>query len=68
MTNVTDNLQNAEFASKKWVWLPDDKQAFIKGFVVEEGLEDGNIRVRCVDDTVCFFENAISSITLKLTI
>lgn len=53
MTNVEDNLQNSEFAAKKWVWVPDDKLAFIKGFVVDEDLEDGKLRIRCVDDSVC---------------
>lgn len=51
--NLTDNLQSSEFASKKWVWIPDDKVAFIKGFVVSENDEDGKLRIRCVDDSVC---------------
>ena len=52
MTKVEDNLQNSEFASKKWVWIPDEKLAFIKGFVVSEDSEDGQLRIRCVDDSV----------------
>lgn len=52
--NLGENLQNSEFASKKWVWLPDDKVAFIKGFVVSENAEDGKLRIRCEDDSVWF--------------
>lgn len=47
-----DDLNQAEFASKRWVWVPDEKLAFIKGFVTAD-LDDGKLKVRCVDDSVC---------------
>lgn len=44
------SVQDAEFASKRWVWLPDSKRAFIKGFVISE--EEGDrLKVRCSDDS-----------------
>jgi myosin heavy chain 9/10/11/14 len=42
-------VEDAEFASKRWVWLPDDNHAFIKGFVISE--EGDNLTVRCSDDS-----------------
>lgn len=44
------SVQDAEFAEKRWVWLRDDKQAFIKGFVVSE-LSNNMLKVRCADDS-----------------
>jgi hypothetical protein len=54
INNLEDNFQSSEFASKKWVWLYDDVQAFIKGFVVSEDSDDGKLKVRCDDGSVCF--------------
>lgn len=42
---------SAEFAGKKWVWIPDADNAFVKGFVTEED-ENGKLRVLCTDDSV----------------
>lgn len=44
------SVKDAEFSSKKWVWLPDDTKAFIKGFVTAE--DDGDLTVRCEDGSV----------------
>ncbi|KAK9461314.1 P-loop containing nucleoside triphosphate hydrolase protein [Lipomyces oligophaga] len=40
----------AEFAGKRWVWVPDAKNAFVKGYIT---LEDDQemIHVHCVDDS-----------------
>jgi hypothetical protein len=43
-------IEDAEFAAKRWVWVPDETHGFIKGFVVRE--EDDNLHVRCSDDSV----------------
>lgn len=40
-------VEDAEFASKRWVWLADDNNAFIKGFVVSE--QGDTLQVRCSD-------------------
>lgn len=45
------NFENAEFSSKRWVWIPDPTLAFIKGFVTED-LPEGKVKVRCIDDSV----------------
>lgn len=47
---MTNNLEaeNAEFASKKWVWVADPHVGFIKGFVVSE--EDDKYTVNCGDE------------------
>lgn len=39
-----------DFSGKRYVWLRDPKNAFVKGFVVDE-LEGGRIRVQCDDGT-----------------
>lgn len=46
------SVEDAEFAAKKWIWVPDDNNAFIKGFVVSEE-PDSKLKVRCTDDSVC---------------
>lgn len=51
-SNVKDDLQNSEFASKRWVWLSDKENAFIKGFVVSEDNETGQLKIRCDDGSV----------------
>lgn len=37
-----------DFSGKRYVWLRDPKNAFVRGFVVEE-LDGGRIRVQCDD-------------------
>jgi myosin heavy chain 9/10/11/14 len=40
----------AEFSGKKWVWVKDEKLAFVKGWVVED---NGNtLQIRCDDESV----------------
>lgn len=48
---ASKDAEHMQFASRKWVWVPDQKIAFIKGFVVEEQ-DDGKLRIRCTDDSV----------------
>jgi myosin protein heavy chain len=38
----------AEFSGKRWVWLPDDAHAFVKGWVVEDN--GASLVVRCDRD------------------
>jgi hypothetical protein len=38
----------AEFSGKRWVWLPDDEHAFVKGWVVED--RGATLVVRCDRD------------------
>src|SRR5271163_4808715 len=40
----------AEFSGKRWVWLKDDKQAFVKGWVVSENTSQ--LTVRCDNENV----------------
>lgn len=40
-----------DFSGKRYVWMPDPKAAFVKGWVVEE-LEGGGLLVQCDDGTV----------------
>ncbi|CAN6615001.1 myosin-1 [Trichomonascus vanleenenianus] len=49
-STTSSSVQDAEFQEKKWVWIPDDNIAFIKGFVVSEET-NGMFRVRCSDDS-----------------
>lgn len=47
---MTNNLEaeNAEFAAKKWVWMADPTDGFIKGFVVSEDAD--KYTVNCGDE------------------
>ena len=40
-----------DFSGKRYVWLRDDKTAFVRGWVVEE-LDGGRLLVQCDDGTV----------------
>jgi myosin protein heavy chain len=40
-----------DFSGKRYVWVPDAKAAFVKGWVVEE-LESGRLLVQCDDGSV----------------
>ena len=45
-TRSTDSARDlAEFSGKRWVWLKDDQQAFVKGWVTEEN--GSTLQVRC---------------------
>lgn len=33
----------AEFNEKKWVWVPDEKEGYIAGWVVREDGEEGEV-------------------------
>ena len=41
-----------DFSGKRYVWLKDPQQAFVKGWVVEE-LGRNRILVQCDDGSVC---------------
>jgi len=42
-----------DFSGKRWVWLRDPTNAFVKGWVVEE-LGGNRILVQCDNGSVCF--------------
>ncbi|KAG5440543.1 hypothetical protein PCK2_000368 [Pneumocystis canis] len=48
-SNLKDAAAQAEFSSKRWVWVKDLEKAFIKGWVVKE--EKNYLHVRCMDDS-----------------
>lgn len=48
---LEDAGAQAEWASKKWVWVPDDRLGYVAGYVVKE--EGGQTTISCVDDKVC---------------
>ena len=35
--------QQAEFNEKKWVWVPDDKEGYLAGWVVKEEEDMGEV-------------------------
>lgn len=41
-----------DFSGKRYVWLKDSQNAFVKGWIVED-LEHGQILVQCDDGSVC---------------
>src|ERR1700685_206972 len=46
----TDSARDlAEFSGKRWVWLRDDKLAFVKGWVTEDN--GSTLKVRCDNET-----------------
>ena len=50
-TRSTDTARElAEFSGKRWVWLKDDQQAFVKGWVTEEN--GSTLHVRCDSESV----------------
>src|ERR1700686_839737 len=40
----------AEFSGKRWVWLKDDKLAFVKGWVTDDN--GSTLKVRCDNESV----------------
>jgi myosin protein heavy chain len=42
----------AEFNEKKWVWVPDDKEGYLGGWVVDENGEMGEV-VMATGGEVC---------------
>lgn len=48
-SNLEDAAAQAEFSSKRWVWVKDVEKAFIKGWVMREEAE--YLYVRCLDDS-----------------
>jgi myosin protein heavy chain len=40
-----------DFSGKRYVWLKDPQNAFVKGWIVED-LEDNHILVQCDDGSV----------------
>ncbi|ODV59257.1 myosin 1 ASCRUDRAFT_82281 [Ascoidea rubescens DSM 1968] len=56
---MTTNNEDIEFDSHQWVWLPDPKLTFVKGFVTEK-LENDKIKVRCSDDADRIVDSSIT--------
>ncbi|KAG4304526.1 hypothetical protein PORY_001919 [Pneumocystis oryctolagi] len=48
-STLEDAAAQAEFSSKKWVWVKDVEKAFVKGWVVKE--EENCLHVKCLDDS-----------------
>jgi hypothetical protein len=48
--NLTDAAAQAEWANKKWVWVPDATLGYVAGWIVSE--ENDMAQVACVDDKV----------------
>jgi myosin heavy chain 9/10/11/14 len=40
---ATEAARAAEFNEKKWVWVPDDKEGYVAGWVHKEEANDGEI-------------------------
>jgi hypothetical protein len=49
-TPTADLASEAKFGERRWVWVKDAKNGFLKAWIVQE--EGDNLRVRCTDDTV----------------
>lgn len=41
--SARDAALQAEFNEKKWVWVPDDKEGYLAGWVVNEDDEEGDV-------------------------
>lgn len=48
-----------DFSGKRYVWLKDPQQAFVKGWIVED-LERGQILVQCDDGSVSHYPSHLS--------
>lgn len=44
----------AEFNEKKWVWVPDDKEGYLGGWVINEDGDVGEI-IMASGSEVCYF-------------
>lgn len=51
-----------DFSGKRYVWLKDPQQAFVKGWIIED-LEGNRIRVQCEDGKVSGLHNLNMSST-----
>ena len=51
-----------DFSGKRYVWLKDPKQAFVKGWVVEE-LDESTLRVQCDDGNVSRYLKCLLAIS-----
>jgi myosin heavy chain 9/10/11/14 len=50
-SRATDSARDlAEFSGKRWVWLKDNKFAFVKGWVTEEN--ETTFQVRCDNESI----------------
>jgi myosin heavy chain 9/10/11/14 len=50
-SHSTDSARDlAEFSGKRWVWLKDEKLAFVKGWVTEDN--GSTLQVRCDNESV----------------
>ena len=38
-----DAALQAEFNEKKWVWVPDEKEGYLAGWVVREEQDEGDV-------------------------
>ena len=43
----------AEFNEKKWVWVPDDREGYLSGWVVREDGEFGEIVMAAGGEVCC---------------
>lgn len=41
--SARDAALQAEFNEKKWVWVPDDKEGYLAGWVADEDGEEGDV-------------------------
>lgn len=57
-TQDTDSARlaaaQAEFNEKKWVWVPDDKEGYLSGWVMSEDGEYGDVMMASGSE-VCIF-------------
>ena len=54
----------AEFNEKKWVWVPDDKEGYLSGWVVNEEGEEGDVVLASGGDVRCCYRNSMTSNTV----
>ena len=66
----------AEFNEKKWVWVPDDKEGYLAGWVVrEEGdmgqvvmAAGGEVRLKILSDKIINYNTNINAVQPSSTV
>lgn len=43
MATAVEAARTAEFNERKWVWVPDDKDGYVSGYVFKEDGNEGEI-------------------------
>jgi myosin heavy chain 9/10/11/14 len=51
-TDAEAAARQAEFNEKKWVWVPDDREGYLAGWVVREEDDEGDV-VMAASSEVC---------------